>query len=628
MRANYFRACAGVAADMQSLFRGAKRRVAEQFYADAASEEGSDSGWESAHPSVRSSAAVAATASGPRGAAARHRELLRRARELLAAVREEESSSRRRSKVGPSSATYRSEGDRGSALRPELEKFSTAVSEAIGGAFREELDHVVSSYAEDLRKCVKAFSALIERIEGMVGDGTAETGAPRKPPSGGDASKRRRELLAELAALPEAVEKLGARGVDAEEVAAKRELLAHAASGHSCWPAIDASRLPFVRRMQGATNMEASKFMNTGQPHAPSMFPDLEQAMIDVQLPLWLPGAQGGLQPAMLDAISSTVDILVRLSPDMAADMRPVLEEVAQEKPKKKSKPADAHGAPPALRLTAFVGAGAPKTAAGGSDTESEEALGKKSKRKPSSSVLHMATVLKAGGCTPKRVIAVAMAATNDGTWKSVEKACKCAVDDTASGWAMRFINRVVQQTSLKFGRDASGRPQDPLQMWLFHGAGGAGDDDEATYTTVLNMAMSNKAEGFTGGDFDNIRTALRDLVTSAVEKAGGMYTNVLMRKLKGATIPRVLRQSEEAGDLADIYRELVSLEMRLSDMRTLRSIESGMDRVRRTRVMEAARSMLICAWRTRVAEMDLKQRARKDDTPPAATGTPALGPP
>lgn len=53
-----------------------------------------------------------------------------------------------------------------------------------------------------------------------------------------------------------------------------------------------------------------------------------------------------------------------------------------------------------------------------------------------------------------------------------------------------------------------------------------------------------------------------------------------------------------------ELYSELASLEIRISELRTVRSIESGMDRVRRTRALEAARSMVICAWKARIHEL------------------------
>lgn len=401
----------------------------------------------------------------------------------------------------------------------------------------------------------------------------------------------------------------------------RAQIEAHALSSSAMWPAVDASRLSFVRCMQGSTNMEASKF-NGAQAPTPCAFPDLEHAMIEVQMPLWLPEAQVGMQPALLAGLTSALEMVKRITPD---DKRPKLEP-AFEVDAKPGKSEDdelsdgsdeggggggggggAHAASFRRRTAHFIGASSKRRAFGPGEKGRKRAkTPPETPSAPHTGAISMQYVLYAGGFTPESIISALYGCTvgseppwgvNGNALKWVEYSVLRDIGPYGVSariqWSEGVINRLIAASATTPGC------ADPLRAWLFHGFHTG--QEIADREKILNVALRADPDPQIPNDcidrYRHIRDCIAGKLAEAVDAAGGTYTRVLMTRLRSNPMPPLLNIPH----MMDLYRELVSIEMRLSDLRTVRSMESGVDRVRRTRALEAARTMVLCAWKKHV---------------------------
>ena len=90
----------------------------------------------------------------------------------------------------------------------------------------------------------------------------------------------------------------------------------------------------------------------------------------------------------------------------------------------------------------------------------------------------------------------------------------------------------------------------------------------------------------------------------------------MVLRKVK-----HVNMQSYKDGPLQNIFRELVSINMRITALLTPRSVEASIDWRRRLRALETARVMVISAWRKHAAGV----APTEDTPPPAQTNSPLM---
>ena len=497
---------------------------------------------------------------------------------------------------------------------PMLNTFIQAVRIFMEDTYKPDIKNIEARLDAIQRLYESDRDAAAAKFEGVVDDLESETEplAPLEEPS-----------------VPVAYDFVGNLTAESEsrQAASMAKLKAHAESDHAVWPVVDAGRLPFVRRMQGHTNMEASKFSATQAPE-PSAFPELEQAMIAAQLPLWLPSAQEGMQPAILDSLHGALEMLERITPD---DMMSVLE---PEIPKEAAAEEEGGGAP--AQSARFFGA----------------RRAYRAPVPPSGGAVSLKDVLYAGGLTPESLVSLLFAALGvppaaapvrapavppgaivPQAWVSMAVALNwippppppappppppqsnllkfsSPIIDAQNGvsdpeadigvkarldWAEIAINRLVSRTVLKSAPHGG----DPMRVWIFHGLRTAQDLQDHEEIAHFALRGLTTAPAPCPVTYTNVKTNLLNMVYNATDVAGGAYTQVLLRRIPTMNVPLILLRGDP--DLMDLYRELVSLELRLSDLRTLRSIESGIDRVRRTRAMETARSMVMCAWRTRI---------------------------
>ena len=397
----------------------------------------------------------------------------------------------------------------------------------------------------------------------------------------------------------------------------------HARSRRAIWPAVDASRMPFVRCMQGLTNMEASKFSGAQAP-VPCAFPDVEDAMIDMQIPLWMPEAQVGMQPALLAGLTSALEMMKRIMPpDKKSELETKFVELKSEDGSPGSDESSNSGGV-SKRKTSFIGTPSKRQHVG----STSDVAGSSNSGSVSISMKH---ILNAGGFTPERIIATLLKVSKDDhpvlgdtgdalDWP--EHSILRLIDvsrpppplppppppppppphvtgvEARIRWAEGVITRLIAAASTLPGSI------DPLRAWLFHGMHTT--QNIADRDKMLNVALRldpdppNHINSIISTRYKAIRNAIAAELTEAVEAAGGAYTDVLMSRLRSDPTPKLLKIPH----VMELFRELASIEIRLSDLRTPRGIEAAVDRVRRTRALEAARSMVVCAWKQYVSTL------------------------
>ena len=112
----------------------------------------------------------------------------------------------------------------------------------------------------------------------------------------------------------------GVRLLDDKERHAFLELLAiligecnverHAFSAEAKWPMMDVTTIPFVRQLQGSTNLPTMRFRKDERKIPTCIETTLMRAIVRMNLPLWHPPMHISLHPALNDAIQTSLRML------------------------------------------------------------------------------------------------------------------------------------------------------------------------------------------------------------------------------------------------------------------------------------------------------------------------------
>lgn len=338
----------------------------------------------------------------------------------------------------------------------------------------------------------------------------------------------------------------------------KKSIKIHAWSPDTWWPVVDITLFPFVRQLQGSTNLARTFFVRSDKTPAFND-PKLLRAIIRTNLSLWHPAAQSGMDAALIGAISTAQRMLVQATPEFSEHMYPLMPEI--------DPPVEVdEGDYPKPRNVTFR------------------------------------NVLEAGGCTKYRVVMAVDEIRDGATWKDVGDAIGeyglAKDNDRRLAWADALIDKIAR-ACLRITRVER---VDPLALWIFHRDSIENELEDKAIEIVPLKNMLAQLDGQVKL-WQEVHTAIKDLVMESMESISHVYAEELTDRLSFDS-PSVFRGGMGANAFADVFQDLVSVQMRINQLITPKSVESAIDLRRRLRALETARSVVLCTWRRRVSEL------------------------